>query len=98
MTHSPVTPEMARAGLALTMAADVLGIEPTPALVRGVASAARLNPVMLAATVGRRMGRARGHKGNPTVVGAYQPPDVHRHAIPVTDEVEAVLEAHWRTL
>lgn len=95
MTRNPVSPAMARAGMALTLAADVLGIEPTPALVRGVASAAKLNPVMLAATVGRRMGRARGSKGNPTVVGTYQPPHVHRHTIPVTDEAETILAEHW---
>jgi len=90
-----VTPEMARAGLALTLAANILGVEPTPALVRGVASAAGLRPAALAATVGRRYGCIRGRKGNPTVVGTYAHPHVHRERIPVTDEVEAILREHW---
>jgi uncharacterized protein (DUF1810 family) len=78
------------------MAADILGLDgPTPALVRGVASAAKLNPVTLAAVVGRRMGRARGIKSAPTVVGNYCKPHVGRYAIPVTDEAEAVLAEHW---
>jgi hypothetical protein len=86
---------MARAGMALTLAADVLGVEPTPALVRGVASAARLSPATLAAVVGRRMGRVHGQKGNPTVVGNYAKPHVGRYAIPVNEEAEAILEEHW---
>ncbi len=88
-------PHVAEVAMRLALATDLAGHDPTPAQVRAFASVAGCAPDVMAACLGRRYGRARGHVGNPTVVGPYHPTH-NAHLIPVSPRAQEILAEFWR--